>query len=60
MGPRSTPTRTLRLLKQRKDELLGELRALAPEVVEKLEQTLEALTEQRPERGEMKDSTVQP
>ena len=52
MGPRSTATLTLRLLKQRKDELLGELRALAPEVVEKLEQTLEALTEQRPERGE--------
>ena len=32
--------------------MLGELRALAPEVVEKLEQTLDALTEQRPERGE--------
>lgn len=52
MEPRSTSTLTLRLLKQRKVELLGELRALAPEVVEKLEQTLEALTEQRPERGE--------
>jgi hypothetical protein len=52
MGPRSTSTLTLRLLTQRKDELLGELRALAPEVVGKLEQTLDALTEQRPERGE--------
>ena len=52
MQPRSTSTFTLRLLKQRKDELLAELRALAPELVEKLEQTLEALTEQRPERGE--------
>jgi hypothetical protein len=52
MGPRPTSTLTLRLLKQRKVELLGELRALAPELVEKLEQTLEALTEQRPERGE--------
>jgi hypothetical protein len=52
MGPRATPTLTLRLLKQRKEELLVELRALAPELVQKLEQTLEALTEQRPERGE--------
>ena len=49
---RSTSTLTLRLLKQRKVELLGELRALAPELVEKLERTLEALMEQRPERGE--------
>jgi hypothetical protein len=52
MGPRSTPTLTVRLLKQRRDELLGELRALAPDLVQKLEQTLEALSEQRPERGE--------
>ncbi len=52
MGPRSTPTLTVRLLKQRRDELLGELRLLAPDLVQKLEQTLEALTEQRPERGE--------
>jgi hypothetical protein len=52
MGPRFTPTHTVRLLKQRRDELLGELRALAPDLVQKLEQTLEALTEQRPERGE--------
>jgi hypothetical protein len=52
MGPRSTLTLTVRLLKQRRDELLGELRVLAPDLVQKLEQTLEALTEQRPERGE--------
>ena len=52
MGLRSTPTLTIRLLKQRRDELLGELRALAPDLVHKLEQTLEALSEQRPERGE--------
>jgi hypothetical protein len=52
MGPRSKSTLTVRLLKQRRDELLGELRALAPDLVEKLEQTLEALKEQRPERGE--------
>jgi hypothetical protein len=52
MGPRSTPTLTVRLLKQRQDELLGELRVLAPDLVQKLEQTLDALKEQRPERGE--------
>ena len=52
MGPRSTPTLTVRLLKQRRDELLGELRVLAPDLVRKLEQTLEALCEQKPERGE--------
>jgi hypothetical protein len=52
MGPKSTPTLTVRLLKQRREELLGELRALAPELVRKLEQILEALQEQRPERGE--------
>lgn len=52
MGPRSTSTLTVRLLKQRRDELLGQLRALAPDLVQKLEQTLEALTEQKPERGE--------
>ena len=52
MGLKSKSTLTLRLLKQRRDELLGELRALAPDLVEKLEQTLEALKEQRPERGE--------
>jgi hypothetical protein len=42
----------VRLLKQRRDELLGEIRVLAPDLVQKLEQTLEALTEQKPERGE--------
>src|ERR1035438_3548569 len=52
MHPRSTPTLTVRLLKQRRDELLGELRALAPDLVKKLEQTLDALKEQKPERGE--------
>jgi hypothetical protein len=52
MGPRAKSTLTVRLLKQRRDELLAELRVLAPDVVGKLEQTLEALTEQRPERGE--------
>ena len=52
MGPKSTPTLTVRLLKQRREELLGELRALAPDLVRKLEQILEALQEQRPERGE--------
>lgn len=52
MGSKSTPTHTVRLLKERRVELLGELRALAPELVEKLEQTLKALEELRPERGE--------
>jgi hypothetical protein len=52
MGRRSTPSLTVRLLEERRDELLGELRALAPELVQKLEQTLEALREQWPERGE--------
>jgi len=40
---------SIRLLMQRRDQLLEELRALAPEVVEKLELTLEAL--RRRERG---------
>jgi hypothetical protein len=52
MGPKSKSILTLRLLKQRRDELMGELRLLAPTLVEKLEQTLDALQEQRPERGE--------
>ena len=52
MGPKSKSTLTVRLLKQRRDELLGELRAIAPELVEKLEETLEALQEQKAERGE--------
>jgi hypothetical protein len=52
MGPKSTPTLTIRLLKQRRDELLEELRAIAPELVEKLKETLQALQEQKAERGE--------
>jgi hypothetical protein len=52
MGPKSTPTRTVRLLKERRDEILEELRAIAPELVKKLEETLEALQELKPERGE--------
>ena len=52
MGPKFESTLTVRLLRQRRDELLAELRVLAPALVEKLEQTLEALKEQRPERGE--------
>ena len=34
MEPRSKSTLTVRLLKQRRDELLAELRVLAPEIVE--------------------------
>jgi hypothetical protein len=52
MGHRSRPTLTVQLLEQRRDELLEELRALEPDLVQKLEQTLEALKEQRAERGE--------
>ncbi len=52
MGLRSASSHTIRLLNQRRDELLTELRAVAPELVKKLEQTLDALTEQKPERGE--------
>ena len=39
-------------MEQRRDELLAELRALAPDLVAKLELTLEALLEQWPARGE--------
>lgn len=46
------PTKTIRLLEERRQELLGELRALAPELVQKLEETLEALKEHTLERGE--------
>lgn len=52
MASKSKSTLTVRLLMQRRDELLGELRVLAPDLVKKLEQTLEALHEQQPERGE--------
>jgi hypothetical protein len=43
---------TVRLLEQRRDELLDELRVISPNLVEKLELILEALKEQWPERGE--------
>jgi hypothetical protein len=52
MGPKSKSTLTVRLLKQQRDDLLRELRAIAPELVEKLEETLQALQEQKAERGE--------
>ncbi len=45
-------TVTLRLLEDRRQELLEQLRPMAPELVRKLELTLEALKEQRAERGE--------
>lgn len=52
MTRRSIPVRTVRLLEERRDELLRELRALAPGLVQKLEETLEALSEQTGQRGE--------
>jgi hypothetical protein len=52
MARRSLPTRTIRLLEERREELLAELRALAPELVQKLEETLEALKEHTGERTE--------
>jgi hypothetical protein len=52
MARRSLPTRTIRLLEERREELLVELRALAPELVQKLEETLEALKEHTGERTE--------
>ena len=42
----------MRLLEERRDEILGELRSLAPDLVRKLEETLDALSEQRSERTE--------
>ena len=51
-GHSSTPTLIVRLLEQRLDELLAELHPLSPDLVEKLELTLEALKEQWPIRGE--------
>jgi hypothetical protein len=39
-------------LEERRQELLGELRKIAPDVVQKLEETLEALREHNGERGE--------
>jgi hypothetical protein len=52
MEHKATPTLTVRLLKQQRDELLLELRALAPDLVEKLEMTLDALKEHSQERSE--------
>ncbi len=52
MVSRSPSSLTVRLLLQRKEELLEELRVLSPELVEKLELTLEALQEQWPTPGE--------
>jgi hypothetical protein len=43
---------TLRLLEDRRNELLEQLRPMAPDLVHKLEMTLEALEEQWPARGE--------
>jgi hypothetical protein len=52
MTTRNPPSRTVRLLEERREEILGELRALAPGLVQKLEETLEALKEHGGERGE--------
>ncbi len=43
---------TVRLLQERRDELMDQLRNVSPELVEKLEMTLTALQEQCGERGE--------
>ena len=51
-GHKSTPTLTVRLLEQRRDELLAEVRLLSPALADKLVLTLEALQEQSPTRGE--------
>jgi hypothetical protein len=48
----SSTSITVRLLEQRQDELLDQLRVLSPELVAKLELTLEALKEQWPPPGE--------
>lgn len=55
MARRMIAPRTLRLLEERRQELLGELRALSQEaaaLVQKLEETLDALHEHNGERGE--------
>jgi hypothetical protein len=52
MVSRPSSPLTVRLLQQRRDELLQELRRVSPELVEKLELTLQALKEEWPERGE--------
>lgn len=43
---------TVRLLEERRDELVEQLRTISPQLVEKLLLTLEALQEQWPARGE--------
>ncbi len=52
MARRIIPLRTVRLLEERRQELLGDLRKIAPDLVQKLEETLEALREHNGERGE--------
>jgi hypothetical protein len=52
MMSKSKPTLTVRLLKQQRDELMEQLRLVSPDLVEKLEQTIQAIKEQEPERGE--------
>ena len=52
MKHKPATTVTIRLLERRLDELLAELRVLAPDLVKQLEQTMAALREQPVERGE--------
>ena len=52
MARRIIPLRTVRLLEERRQELLVELHRIAPDLVQKLEETLEALREHSGERGE--------
>ena len=52
MKHKTATTVTIRLLERRRDELLAELRGVAPELVKELEQTMAALREQPLERGE--------
>jgi hypothetical protein len=55
-GPKLLPvtgrTLTVRLLEDRRNELLEQLRPMAPDLVYRLELTLEALREQGPEQSE--------
>jgi hypothetical protein len=59
MSKKSGPSVTVRLLEERRREILDKLRAVAPELVKKLEETMEALKEQGEERGEF-DSLDRP
>lgn len=52
MANRPFVTKTIHLLEERRDEILRELSGVAPDLVNKLEETLEALREHRGERGE--------